>query len=99
MVELSMTGYQTITLQYATANDTATAPSDYTAVLATTVTFAPGETLKTVSVSVHGDTTFEPTETFFVNLSGPTNATLDDGQGVGTITNEDRKSTRLNSSH
>ncbi|MCT0206108.1 type I secretion C-terminal target domain-containing protein, partial [Synechococcus sp. CS-1332] len=48
-----------------------------------------GET-KTVSVTINGDTVFEPNETFFLNLSAPTNGvTLADGQGLGTIFNDD----------
>ncbi|MCP9787052.1 ELWxxDGT repeat protein, partial [Cyanobium sp. N5-Cardenillas] len=75
---------------YATANGTATAGSDYT-VTSGTLNFTgnAGET-KTVSVTITGDTVFEPDETFFLNLSAPTNGvTLADSQGIGTITNED----------
>ena len=54
-----------------------------------TLTFAPGETTKTVTVAVVGDTVNEPNEAFTVNLSGPTNATVSDAQGQGTITNDD----------
>src|SRR5205823_1483195 len=54
-----------------------------------TVTFSPGETAKTATVNVVGDTKFEQNETFFVNLSGATNASIADNQGVGTIVNDD----------
>jgi serralysin len=47
--------------------------------------YRPGETSKTISVLVNGDRLPEPNETFIVNLSGATNATITDGQGVGTI--------------
>jgi hypothetical protein len=87
-VTLSAASTQTVTVQYATANGTATAGSDYTTT-AGTLTFTPGQLTQTVSVPVLGDTLFEPTETFVVNLSNPTNATIADGQGVGTITNDD----------
>ncbi len=87
-VSLSAASTQTVTVQYATANGTATAGSDYTPASGT-VTFAPGELSKAVSVAVLGDTAVEPTETFVVNLSNATNATIGDGQGVGTITNDD----------
>ncbi len=40
-------------------------------------------------MQVEGDTKVEPNETFFVNLSKPTNATIADAQGQGTITNDD----------
>jgi hypothetical protein len=71
-----------------TANGTATAGSDYTAQTAT-VTFAPGTTTQTFSVSVNGDTTIEPNETLLVNLTSPSNATLATASGTGTITNDD----------
>ncbi|MGH7321116.1 MAG: Calx-beta domain-containing protein, partial [Candidatus Rokuibacteriota bacterium] len=79
-------------VQYATADGTATAGSDYTAISLTPLTFAPGETSKPVTVLVNGDTSTEPNETFFVNLSSATNATIADSQGLGTITNDDAAS-------
>jgi len=48
-----------------------------------------GDTSKPITVLVNGDTTFEQAETFFVNLTSPTNATISDTQGQGTITNDD----------
>ncbi|MFM5949522.1 MAG: Calx-beta domain-containing protein, partial [Novosphingobium sp.] len=55
-----------------------------------TVNFADGQTTATITVTVAGDSTFEPNETFFVNLTNLTGgATLSDGQGLGTITNDD----------
>ncbi len=79
-----------VTVDFATADGTATQPSDYTS-NSGTVTFAPGETSKTVTVQVNGDTTVEPNETFIVNLSSATgNATITDNQGVGTIVNDDQ---------
>ena len=50
-----------------------------------TLTFAPGETTRSFSVVVSGDTQDEPTETFVVNLSNPSNATIAKRQGTGTI--------------
>jgi hypothetical protein len=79
----------TTTVNYATADDTATtADSDY-ASASGLLTFTPGQTSKTFDVTANGDTKNEADETFFVNLSGATNATIADGQGVGTITNDD----------
>ncbi|MBW4532174.1 MAG: VCBS repeat-containing protein [Aphanothece saxicola GSE-SYN-MK-01-06B] len=77
-------------VSYATANGTATAGSDYVATSGTlNFTGNAGET-KTVSVTINGDTTVEPNESFFLNLSAPTNSvTLADSQGLGTITNDD----------
>src|SRR5262249_31096940 len=68
---------------------TATAPSDYVAVPLTTVTIPPKTILVTVDIKVKGDIINEPNETFFVNLSAPTNATIADAQGQGTIVNDD----------
>src|SRR5438034_941354 len=89
-VSLSNASSQTITVDFATADDTATvADNDYVAASGT-VTFAPGVTSQPVTVTVNGDTKFESNETFFVNLSNPTGgATISDGQGQGTIVNDD----------
>jgi hypothetical protein len=55
-----------------------------------TVSFAPGETSKVITVEVQGDTTVEQNETFAVTLSNPTNgATLTTASATGTITNDD----------
>lgn len=83
-VTLSAASSQTVTVAYATGNGTATAGSDYQAASGT-MTFSPGETSKTISVQVIGDRIAEPNETFAVNLTGATNATIAAGQGIGTI--------------
>lgn len=77
-----------ITVDYATADGTATAPADYTATTGT-LTFAPGELTKTITVQVKGDTITESNETFFVNLLPPTSAEITDSQGLGTINNDE----------
>ena len=77
-----------ITVNYATADGSATAGSDYTA-NSGTLTFPKGTTTQTVSVSIIGDTAIETDETFTLDLSGPVNATLADASGAGTITNDD----------
>jgi uncharacterized repeat protein (TIGR01451 family) len=87
-VSLSTASGQVVNVNYATADNTAMAPSDYQPANGI-VTFNPGETAKQVTVLVKGDTDFEPTETFFVNLNGATNAIISDNQGIGTITNDD----------
>ena len=79
---------QTITVQFTTADGTATAGTDYT-VTSGTLTFAPNETSRTITVPVSGDTLAEPDETFTITLSNPTNATLGVAQGVGVIQNDD----------
>src|SRR5262245_30191515 len=88
-VTLSAVSGQSVTVSYATANGTATTGNNDYSAKSGTLTFAPGETSKTIVVSVKGDRRGEANETFFVNLTGPTNATLADGQGVGTILNDD----------
>ena len=88
-VTLSAVSGQSVTVVAASANDTATAPFDYISLPPTTLTFAPGETSKTVTVAVRGDTLFEANETFFVNLTTAVNATVMDNQGQGTIINDD----------
>lgn len=88
-IKLQPASGQTVTVKYATGGGTATAGTDYTALPLTTVTFSPGQTTKTVTVQVKGDTAKEAGETFFLNLSGATNATIIDAQGQGTITNDD----------
>ena len=88
-VTLSAASNLTVTVNYATANGTATAPSDYVAVPSTLLTFNPGDTTKTIPVTINGDINFEPDETFTVNLSGSANATISKASGTGTILNDD----------
>jgi hypothetical protein len=72
------------------ANGTATAGSDYVAKPRTTHRLLPGETSKTFTITINGDTTSEPDETFLVNLTNPVGGvTIADAQAIGTITNDD----------
>jgi len=87
-VTLSAASSATVTVDYATADGTATAGSDYVG-QGGTLTFAPGETTKTVTVAVLGDRVAEPNETFFVTLSGATNAAIAVHQSHGTILDDD----------
>ena len=87
-VSLSAASGKTVTVHYATADGTAHAPADYTA-KSGTLSFAPGQLSKPITVSVRGDLLDEVNETFSVTLSAPVNATLADGQGLGTITDND----------
>jgi hypothetical protein len=75
-------------VNFATANGTATAGSDYQPAVGT-LTFAPGVTSQPITVQVSGDTQVETDENFFVTLSNSTNATIFKGVGTGTITNDD----------
>lgn len=87
-VTLSTASGGAVTVAFATAAVTATAGSDYQAVSGT-LTFAPGETTETVTVLVNGDRAGEPNETFVVNLSQPAGVIIGDGQGVGTIVDDE----------
>ena len=89
-VSLSAASGQQVTVDYADAGTgTATSGTDYTALASGTLTFAAGETAKTLTVSVTGDGTSEPDETVVVTLSGPANAVLGTASGTGTITDDD----------
>ena len=66
----------------------ASSSSDYVA-KSGTVTFAAGTTTATITVTINGDTTVEPNETFLVNLSAPSNATLARTSATVTILNDD----------
>ena len=90
------TGTITSTVNFATSNGTATAPSDYTSTSGT-LTFAPGVATQTISVPIIGDTTIEADETFTVNLSGATNAVIGRATGTGTIVNDDSPAISINS--
>ena len=87
-VALSKAFDKAVTVNYTTANGTATAGQDFTAASGT-ITFAPGVLSQQVNVAVTGDTAVESDETLTVTLSAPTNATLATASAVGTITNDD----------
>ena len=89
-VSLASASSETITVDVATAPGTATAGAagDYLS-KSITLTFSPGQLTKQVAVTVLGDGLDEPDETFFVNLSNPVGATITDGQGLGTIVDND----------
>lgn len=88
-VTLSNAHDKTVTVDYVTSNGTAKAADNDYEPANGTLTFNPGETSKTVSVTVNGDTQAELDETFIVNLSKATNAIITDAAGVGTILNDD----------
>src|SRR2546422_114916 len=90
-VSLSGASAQTVTVNYATANGTATAGADYVSINGT-LTFLPGQTSQTITVAVLCDALDELDETILVNLTAATNATISDGQGVVTILDDDARS-------
>ena len=84
-VTISAASPQVITVNYASADGTATAGSDYVA-KSGTVTFPANTTgSQTITVVVNGDNIDEANETFTVNLSNPAHATIANGTGTGTI--------------
>lgn len=91
-ITLSAESTGDVTVNYATASGSATAGTDYVS-KSGTVIFLPGETSKQITISVKGDKTKESNETFFVNLSSPSGGVIVDGQGLGTILNDDAMST------
>ncbi len=88
-VTLSTPSEQPVTVEYSTQDGTAIATADYLAASGM-LTFAPGETRKTVAVQVKGDTVAENNESFGLKLSNPNGATISVIQGIGTITNDDQ---------
>src|SRR5262249_17284081 len=93
-VTLCAASTQPVTVAYSTADGTAQANSDYVPVSGT-LTFAPGVTSLTISVPIIGDHIAEPTETFRVVLSQPTNATIAAGSATGTILDNDSPATAV----
>ena len=87
-VTLDLASGESVTVEYATSNGTALAGSDYTAASGT-LTFAAGDTVKTIDVTVADDSLGEGDEAFTVTLSNASNAGLGDSEATGTITDND----------
>ena len=87
-VTLSAASATPVTVAFATADGTAKAGSDYTAASGV-LTFAPGETKKTVSLTIQGDKEVEPDEVFTLKLSGPSGAMLSRSSATVTILADD----------
>jgi hypothetical protein len=89
-VTLSAAYDQTVTMSFLTATGTATtSDSDYIAKTGT-LTFAPGETTKTITIEVKGDSKKEANETFYLDLFGlSSNSLFTKNRGIGTILNDD----------
>ena len=89
-VTLSPASASDVTVQYKTADGTAQANNnDYVPSGVKTLTIPAGATSATINVDVKGDTAVESDETFFVNLSNPTNVAIVDGEGQCTIEDND----------
>ena len=78
-----------VLVQWATADGTATVANNDYVPAAGDLFFTEGESSRIITISVNGDTFYEPNETFTVNLTSPFGASILDGQGVGTIVNDD----------
>ncbi|MFB2896535.1 Calx-beta domain-containing protein, partial [Aerosakkonemataceae cyanobacterium BLCC-F50] len=87
-VTLSNPSYQTVSVNYATADGISVASKDYNSTSGV-LTFNPGEITKNISVAVIGNTVAETNKNFLVNLSNPSNGTIVNNRGVGTIVNDD----------
>lgn len=87
-ITLSIPARQPVTVSYASSDATARAGEDYDAVSGS-VTFAPGETSKTIDVRVHGDVTGEANERFLINLSNASGARVARGTAAGVIEDDD----------
>lgn len=87
-VKLSRDIATAVSVNYSTANGTAIATKDYTAASGT-LTFQPGETSRTISITLKTDRKREPNETFYVQLSGAAGADIADGAATVTILNDD----------
>jgi disulfide oxidoreductase YuzD len=99
-ISLSNASDDAVQVNYASANGTATAGSDYLAtngtldfiastLIAGSTEFTPGETSKTITVKVNGDRVVESNETFSINLTGAVGGTIGRATGTGTINNDD----------
>ena len=90
IVTLSRPSADRVTVRYATADGTATAGDDYSAVTGASLTFAAGDTAATITVTVVADGRDEPNaETFTVTLSGARHALLAAATATGTIFDDD----------
>jgi hypothetical protein len=87
-VTLSRSSNAEVTVRYATANGAALAKSDYSTTSGT-LTFQPGQTSRTIWVSITGDRKREPNEAFSVQLSSAVGAPITDGVATVTILNDD----------
>ncbi|HVJ80262.1 MAG TPA: Calx-beta domain-containing protein, partial [Planctomycetia bacterium] len=88
-VRLSYTSSQVVTVDYRSIDGTALVSNKDYVKTSGTLTFQPGETVKTIAVTINGDRRREPNETFTMLLSNAVGATINDGVGLATILNDD----------
>ena len=87
-VQLSTASAFAVAVNYANLDGTASSPIDYLPTSGT-INFLAGETFKTVSVTINGDTESEANESFYIQLTNPTNATIADNQDFALILEDD----------
>ncbi len=87
-IRLSLPSATVIRVNFTTADGTASSRGDYQTIKGT-IQFNPGETTKTVAVTVRADNVVEQNETFFLRLSNVVNSILADSEGLATIVNDD----------
>src|SRR3989442_8927693 len=88
-VRLSAAAVQAVTVDYSTSDGSATVADNDYAPGNGTLTIPAGDSSGTITITVNGDTKFEPDETFGINLSNAVNAVMADSQGIATIMNDD----------
>jgi sugar lactone lactonase YvrE len=93
-VTLGAPSAESITVSYSTVSGSASGGSDFTAASGT-ITFAPGQTSRTILIQTLDDTDYEGNQAFTVNLSSPVGGVIVDGQGVGTIVDNDPPPTKF----
>jgi glucose/arabinose dehydrogenase len=93
-VSISSASNESVAVDYSIASGSATSGSDFTAASGT-ITFAPGQTSRTILIQTLDDTAYEGNETFTVNLTNPVGGVIIDGQGVGTIVDNDPQPTKF----
>jgi hypothetical protein len=87
-VTLSLSTDATVTVGFETRESAAIQSDDYVGAVGT-ITFPPGELVEEIEISLIGDAIAEPDEAFFIDLSQPTSASIEDPHGVATIVNDD----------
>ncbi len=87
-VRLSAPRTVPVTVAWKTTDGSAKAGSDYNAVSGS-LSFPPGTTLRTIPIGIRGDSALETSETFYVDLSAPSGASIAISRGIGTILNDD----------
>ena len=87
-VRLSAPRTVPVTVAWKTTDGSAKSGSDYNGASGT-LSFPAGTTLRTIPIAIRGDAALETSETFYVDLSAPSGASIADARGVGSVRNDD----------